>query len=59
MTKSRIAKVLAAVGQGVSYAATFLAPKYAHYALAIGAFFTGWSIKLASDTSAGHPNGAV
>lgn len=58
MTKSRLAKIVGWVGQALTGAAVYLAPKYAGMALTAGAVLTGWGIHNASDTSAGHPNGA-
>jgi len=58
MTKSRLAKIVGWVGQSLTAAAVYLAPKYSAIALSAGAALTGWAIHNASDTSAGHPNGA-
>lgn len=58
MTKSRFAKFVGWLGQTLTAVGAYLAPKYSHYLLAVGAALTGWAIHNASDTSAGHPNGS-
>jgi hypothetical protein len=59
MTKSTLAKVAGWLGAAIStLAASGSFGKYAVAAGAAGSALTAWGLHNASNTSAGHPNGA-